>query len=465
MSARVPFDFVPDHGGFRRVAAADKFLIVKESKSAMMRKPSILLYSILGVAAVRAFAQHQESAVERYREVHTARLNADQRIAAYEKLLAQSPADPRIAAGLAAAFIQKLRETTDFAYLNRASALVGAMLAADSTSYDGLRLSAEIETHRHNFPKAAQIAEGLIERNPSDTGSLGMLGDSLMEMGQYPAAEKAYRRMLEASPNLTSYNRIAYHRFVTGQSTEALAWMALAAEAGSPIAENLAWCLVEFGDMLFKTGHVQDAHTAYHRALETLPGYHRANAALGRFYAAAGDYQLAVEHFHKAQAVIPLPDYAAALATLYAELGQPGEAAQQRELLDAIDKLGVANGEKGNRALALAFGEVETRKDVYTYDALSWVLFRSGRQKEAESASARATAQNTPEPMFLYHAGVIGLAGGRVKEGEDLLRRALALNPNFAFPQAEDARRRLGLPQPVRRAILPGGCATQKWIR
>ncbi|MGA1995244.1 MAG: hypothetical protein ABSH45_05625, partial [Bryobacteraceae bacterium] len=119
MSARVPFDFVPDHGGFRRVAAADKFLIVKESKSAMMRKPSILLYSILGVAAVRAFAQHQESAVERYREVHTARLNADQRIAAYEKLLAQSPADPRIEAGLAAAFIQKLRETTDFAYLNR----------------------------------------------------------------------------------------------------------------------------------------------------------------------------------------------------------------------------------------------------------------------------------------------------------------------------------------------------------
>jgi hypothetical protein len=45
--------------------------------------------------------------------------------------------------------------------------------------------------------------------------------------------------------------------------------------------------------------------------------------------------------------------------------------------------------------------------------------------------------------MFLYHAGLIALAGGRAAEGRELLQRALALNPSFAFPQAEDARRRL----------------------
>jgi len=264
--------------------------------------------------------------------------------------------------------------------------------------------------------------------------------------------------MLELGPNLASYNRIAYHRFVTGQSGEALAWMNLAVQAGSPVPENLAWCLVEFGDMLFKTGHAENAHTLYDRALETLPGYHRAYAALGRFYAAAGDYALAVENFKKAQAVIPLPDYAAALETLYARLGKPADAAKQRDLLDVIDKLGAANGEKGNRMLAvvyadenrnlgraleLAQGELATRKDVYTYDALSWALFRSGRQKEAEEASAKATALDTPEPMLLYHAALIALAGGRTAEGQESLRRALALNPNFAFPQAEDARRRL----------------------
>jgi len=424
----------------------------------MTIRPSALSCWLLCVAAILAFAQREENAEARYREVKTARLGADQRIAAYERLLAESPADPRIQAGLAEAFLQKLRETTDFAYLNRAAALVDKMLAADPKSYDGLRLSAAIETHRHNFPKAAQLAQDLTERNPSDTGSLGMLGDSLMEMGQYAAAESAYHRMLELSPNLASYNRMAYHRFVTGQSAEALAWMNMAVEAGSTIPENLAWCLVEFGDMLFKTGHIQQARAAYDRALETLPGYHRAYAALGRFYAATGEYQQAAEDLAKAQSVIPLPDYAAALETLYTRLGKPGEAARQRELLGVIDKLGIANGERGNRMLAVNFadedrnlgralelarGELETRKDVYTYDALSWVLFRSGKQKEAEEASAKATALNTAEPMFLYHAGLIALAGGRAAEGRELLQRALALNPSFAFPQAEDARRRL----------------------
>jgi len=416
--------------------------------------------TILGVCLLAAplFCQPDESASTRFRDLKNARLTSNERIAAYEKLLQKSPADPKVQAGLAEAFIQKLRETTDFAYLNRASALVDKMLAADPKSYDAIRLRIEIETHRHNFPKAAELASELVERNPSDTGMLGMLGDSLMEQGEYAAAEKAYRRMLELSPNLTSYNRVAYHDFVTGNSGQALAWMNLAVQAGSPIPENLAWCLVEFGDMLFKAGYTREAHTIYDRALETLPRYHRAYAALGRFYAASGEYQRAAENFQKAQDVIPLPEYAAALAALDGKLGKTADAARQCELLDVIDKLGAVNGEKGNRALALVFadenrhldraiqlaqGELATRKDVYTYDALSWVLYRAGRQSEAEEASAKAMGQNTPEPMFYYHAGVIAMAAGRTAEGQEMLRKALEFNPNFAFPQAEDARRRL----------------------
>jgi len=380
----------------------------------------------------------------------TAHLTADERIALYEKQLKTAPADPKIEGSLASAFIQKLRETTDFQYLNRAATLVDRILAADPRSYDGIRLSAEIETHRHNFPKSAELARTLTARNPSDAGAWGLLGDSLMEMGQYDEADRAYERMLALGPNLSSYNRVAWHRFVTGKGPEALSWMSMAVQAGSSVNENLAWCLVEFGDMLFKSGRTEDAHAAYQKALETLPGYHRALAAQGREYAAAGDFDKAVGAFQKAQAVIPLPDYD--------KLDRTAEAEQQRKLLDVIDKLGRANGEKGNRmlamnfadenrnpdrAVALARAELETRKDVYTYDALSWVLFRSGRQQEAQDASAKALEMNTPEPMFLYHAGVIAMAGGKTETGRQLLERALALNPSFAWPQAQDARLRL----------------------
>lgn len=361
------------------------------------------------------------------RRPQLAHMSANERIAFYEKSLKETPNDPAVQAGLASAFIQKMRETTDFAYLNRASAIVDKMLTADPNSYDGIRLSAEIETHRHNFPRAAELAASLVERNPSDAGALGLLGDSLMELGQYDAAGEAYRHMVAIAPNLTSYNRIAYHRFVTGDAEQALNWMAMAVAAGSPTPENLAWCLVEFGDMLSKTGRKDDARVAYEQALETLPGYHRAHAALGRLLAADGKFEDAEKHYRKAQAVIPLPEYAEALETIYTKLGKTIEAEQQRALIDVIDKLGRANGEKGNRALALVYadqnrnldralelirGELDTRKDVYTYDALSWVLFRSGHRKAAEDASRKALAQHTPEPIFCYHAETIAAAAG-----------------------------------------------------
>src|SRR6185437_9321906 len=131
-------------------------------------KRFVISYSVICVATL--LGQNQGSVSDRYRNVQAAHLNADQRIAFYENALKATPNDAKVQADLAAAFIQKLRETTDFAYLNRASALVERILAANPQSYDGVRLSAEIETHRHNFPKAAQLAERLTERNPSDSG-------------------------------------------------------------------------------------------------------------------------------------------------------------------------------------------------------------------------------------------------------------------------------------------------------
>jgi tetratricopeptide (TPR) repeat protein len=396
-------------------------------------------------------------------------MTSDERIASFEKLLNKAPKDAKVQAGLATAFIQKLRETTDFAYLNRASALVDRMLAADPKSYDGLRLKAEIETHRHNFPAAAQLAAALVERNPSDAGAYGMLGDSLMELGKYQAADDAYKEMLSLGANLASYNRVAYQRFVTGNANEALAWMLNAVRAGSRTPENLAWCLVEFGDMLTKTGHVEDAHAAYQQALETLPGYHRALAAQGREFAANGDFERAIANFKKAQAVIPLPEYAAALEAIYTKQGRAADAEQQRKLIDVIDRLGQANGEKGNRALAVTFAdenrnlgravalaaaELETRQDVYTYDALSWALLRAGKTKEAAAASAKALETHIPEPMFLYHAALIALASGDQARGKDLLQQALALNPKFAFPQADDARQRLAQASTLARNVI-----------
>jgi tetratricopeptide (TPR) repeat protein len=138
--------------------------------------------------------------------------------------------------------------------------------------------------------------------------------------------------------------------------------------------------------------------------------------------AQAGNVQGAIANYRRAQEITPLPDYAAALFDLYKKAGQNDLAAKQMELLDVIDKISAANGEKANRNLVLAFadhdvkldralqlaqGELEFRRDVYSYDALAWALYKNHRIEEARQYMEKALALKTPEPGFRLHAQLI----------------------------------------------------------
>jgi tetratricopeptide (TPR) repeat protein len=394
----------------------------------------------------------------RYTLAELNRMKTDDRISFLQNKLTKQPNDAQMQGLLAAVFLQKLRETIDPVYLQHAASVVDKMLSANPKSYSALRLQNEIDMQRHDFPRVAARSRELLDRNPSDSGTVGLLGDALMEMGKYDEAGEVYRRMVELSPNLFSYNRVAYHRFVTGNAPEALSWMNQAVRAGSSSPENEAWCLVEFGDLLFKTGHAEDALAAYKRALSTFPGYHRAHAALGRLLAAQRNYSDAIEQVKKAQATVPFPDYAAMLEALYRRAGQGQEAERQIALIDTIDKLMKVNSETMNRnlaviladenrkldrALELAQAEFSVRNDVFTYDALSWVQYRHKNYSDAEAASKKALQNDTPDPMLYYHAALIELAVDQKDTAKRDLERALSLNPNFDFRYAPEATRLL----------------------
>ncbi|MEJ7606989.1 MAG: tetratricopeptide repeat protein, partial [Bryobacteraceae bacterium] len=241
---------------------------------------------------------------ERYSRREPAGLTTDQRIAYWEKRVKEADGETGTMPTWPARFA-KNRETTDFSYVDRASSLIDRALTADPDNYEALRLRVEVAMNHHRFPQVIEYSEKLIERNPGDTGTIGLLGDALMEMGRYEDAEREYKRMLDLSGSLFTYNRYAYYLFVTGKKAEALAWMAQAVEAGSRLPEHEAWCLVEFGDMLFKTGQVELAESMYNRAITKLPTYHRANAALGRLQASRNKISTAMSYFQKAQASVP----------------------------------------------------------------------------------------------------------------------------------------------------------------
>jgi tetratricopeptide (TPR) repeat protein len=357
-------------------------------------------------------------------------LSTDERIKTCEKLLAAKSGDSRLQIELISAYLQKLRESADYTYLNRAAKLVDKMLEADGGNLVALRFQNEIDLQRHDFKGVAERAQDMLKYAPSDAGLWANLGDSLMELGEYPRAGAAYVRLFSLRPSLSSYNRLAWYRFVTGDPQNAIALMQEAIQAGDAAPENLAWCLAELGDMYFKTGNAAEARAAYTSALEAFPLLHRAHAGLGRVDAAQGDSRDAIREYLSAQAIVPLPEYAGALEDLYAADGQTDRAKEQRALIATIEKLGQANNEKVNRNLALLLADhdrdlnvaltlIETelplRGDVYTWDAYSWVLFKNHRLAEARAASANATRLNTPEPVFRYHAEQIAKASGTEK--------------------------------------------------
>lgn len=424
---------------------------------------TIFLLVLWLAASPRGNAQEPATSVpsisdKRHALEQVSRLPTDQRIAAIEKSLRAEPHDPQLQLALGSAFLQKMRETTDFQYLRRAAALDEAVLRVDPESYDAQRLSVEIDMHKHEFRNAAEAARRLLETNAADTGMLGLLGDALMEMNQCEDAGQIYKRMASLGGNLFSYNRLAFHAFITGDMTAALSWMAEAVAAGSPANENLAWVNCEMADLLFKAGRITDAVRAYDSAIQAFPGYHRAHAGLGAIQAARGQWNSASQSFKQAQAAVPFPQYAAALEQLYQKIGDSAASARERALVDAVDKLMAANGETTNRALVLIYAdagrnlpralqlaqaEFELRSDVYSWDALSWALLKNNRVKEASEASSKALARHTPDPMLYFHAGMIASAAGDREQARALLQKALGANPTFDFRNAPIAQAEL----------------------
>src|SRR5580658_5133365 len=83
------------------------------------------------------------------------RLKTDERIVMYQAMAGAKRDDLHYQNLLAGEYIQKVRETTDYTYLDRAAQILANVIAADSSNYEALRLRSEIELERHHFKTVA----------------------------------------------------------------------------------------------------------------------------------------------------------------------------------------------------------------------------------------------------------------------------------------------------------------------
>jgi tetratricopeptide (TPR) repeat protein len=199
----------------------------------------------------------------------------DDAVTTWQRAVAADPHSLSAQNQLASAYLQKMRETADGMWLDKASKLVERMLAQDPAGYDAKRRQIEIELFRHDFSSVVKHSRELAAARPGDPDNWGTLGDAFMEMGSYDDAAAAYQEMVARRHSLASYNRVAFYRFVTGDPEGAVQIMEKAVDLGGNADEHVAWCLTDLGNMYFKTGNIARAEASYRRALLKFPNYPR----------------------------------------------------------------------------------------------------------------------------------------------------------------------------------------------
>lgn len=431
-----------------------------------MRKQ--LYYTILGgigigivialiITAVSTTAARPEAELLKPVKINQASM-ADQQIMAAQATIEKAPADPKGYNALAASFMQKARETGDFSFNARAEEAVKHSFRVAPDNYEGIKLQAAIELNYHRFAQALQTAERAHQINQRDTDVLGAMVDALVELGDYPRAVDTAQKMVDLKPNTAAYSRISYLRSLHGDSPGAIEAMKTAANSASLTSpESVAWCRVHLGDELMNDNKLVEAEREYDHALFVFPDYHLALAAKGRARFAGGDLENAVAFYKRAVERVPLPEYAAALGDLYAKQNRAEEAKQQYAQVEFIEKMGAASetysrqlalfwadhDTRLDEALAIAERESQIRKDIYTFDALGWCLYKKGRFDEAETAVNQALRLKTRDPRILYHAGMIALAKNDAQKSHEYLKQAIEINPAFDILQADIAKEKL----------------------
>ncbi len=396
----------------------------------------------------------------------------DRMISSYQSRVSMFGKDYSNYDKLGAAYIQKGRETGDVTYYDLAEKALSKSLdmVSDEMAAAGPKMHmAVVCMAEHRFEDALNWAQSALAVGSGDLSAWAIVGDALADTGEYDKAGVAYSNLRdplnpEDPRSPLSYereSRASYLRFVLGDPQGAIQLMRSAINKAFPAhmpGENTAWSQFQLGEEYFQVGDLSNAEKAFQDALQAYPGYYRARAGLAKVRVAQGRYAEAIDLYQKAIAVIPFPEYAAALGDVYKKTNRPAEAKKLYSLVEFIGYLNAINKTLYNRELALFYAdhdtklkealdlaekELEVRRDIYTWDVVAWARHKNGKFQESADAMTKALRLGTKDAMLFFHAGMIYHRLGDEERAKDYFRRALATNPHFHIFYADEAERTL----------------------
>jgi len=379
-------------------------------------------------------------------------------IKSFQDRIRRNPKDAVSYTILGDLYIRQARETGDVSGYQRAEAALLQALDLFPGYAPARALLASVYYAQHDFNQALDLAEQVYESNPNNTSAQVIIGDAQLSLGNYQQAETIYQELRKTDATPPVLARLAHLQELKGNPNEALHLIRLAAgdalrSGGS--RESVAWYLLRVGDMYFNMGQIKESGAYYEASLRVFENYHLALAGLGKVRAAQGKYDEAIDYYQRAINIVPQPDFLAALGDIYMLTDQTDEAQLQYKTVEYIGKLAELNKQIYNRQLAnfysghdlhvkealrLALAELESRKDIYGYDAAAWAYYKNGKFEEAQSLMNQAMDLGTRDAYLYYHAGMIALRLRDEAQAREYLEQALTINPHFSILHPDEAR-------------------------
>lgn len=310
----------------------------------------------------------------------------------------------------------------------------------------------------HRFDEAIAAVADVPQSSKSRANALAIIGDSHLALGEYESAERFYGELASVSPGPAALSRLAHLEFLNGETESALNLARLAAEgaqASGVTPHQMSWHLAAIGEFYLAEGEAATALDHFQKALELAPDHIFALAGTAHSQWMSGDLAGSAETYERALGQVPSDTgIMVELADVYRALGRTEEADALvamaiHELNDPLSEpqlvrrelaqLLADNGINLDLAVRLARDEVLERKDVYAYDTLAWVLYRSGEYDLARDAAEKAMALKTRDASIYYHAGLIYSALGETNAAIDALEKVQEINPNFSLSEASNA--------------------------
>ena len=360
----------------------------------------------------------------------------DSQIADLQARIKDAPEKGPLLERLGWAFVAKARVSSDPGFYTLAEQAAKAITATTPNDPAATLLLGHTYHAMHRFADAETAARTLIGQREF-VFDYALLGDALMEQGKLEPAVEAYQKMVDLRPCLQTYSRVAHMRWLKGDLPGAIDASRLAVSSGSPReAEPTAWAYTRLAGHELQAGKFDEANMAAERAVQLMPDYAPALLMRGRLLLSQLKYEEAIEPLRRAAELSPLPDYLWALADALRGASKVSEAEKVEGQLSATGAVSdprtlaiflASRGVNAEKALELATAELQSRKDVFTYDALAWAELATGRVNEAREHIRLALAEGTQDARLYYHAGAIAAAAGAEAEALDFFGKARAL--------------------------------------